>query len=236
MASISELRKERDGLRRARGRVLDDLADKHSERRKLIKAINHKRDRRDEAESDARREALADLIDNLVGERKRIEDRLESLDARLGNIKAALRRAVKRVKKAARKLRKGKHYASPSFAFAEFDCNNGTPIPEAAKPALRHLCENYLEPLRAKYGTVHINSGYRTAAYNASVGGATNSIHIYDQHPGAVAADHWCDGASPAAVYAFDNSRSPGGLGSYATFTHIDNRQLIGWATARWSG
>ena len=44
---------------------------------------------------------------------------------------------------------------------------------------LQRLCENWLEPLRAKYGApIIINSGYRSPAVNKAVGGVATSNHL----------------------------------------------------------
>jgi hypothetical protein len=92
--------------------------------------------------------------------------------------------------------------------------------------------------LRKSFGAVHINSGYRPTAYNASVGGEPNSVHIYD-YPGrnflAVAADITCENGSPADWYAFTAGKADG-RGTYATFHHADTRSRIGWPDATWTG
>jgi Peptidase M15 len=128
------------------------------------------------------------------------------------------------------------------FHVAEFDCHDGTPVPKASYDALEAWCRDIGEPLRAKFGAVHINSGYRTPAYNATLeGAATMSIHLYADHPNAsgdaqaVAADVVCDSGSPSEWYAFTSGIADG-RGSYATFHHCDNRNRIGWSDSTWSG
>lgn len=129
---------------------------------------------------------------------------------------------------------------SPNFHVSEFACKDGTPVPKEAYPALRHLCQTYLEPLRARFGSVHITSGYRHRSYNAAIGGASQSVHIYD-YPGrghdAVAADFVCSSGTPAQWAEFLEALNPGGLCPYpgSGFTHVDNRQRVGMAPARWS-
>lgn len=225
---------------------MSDLKDKREEklanledvRKALAKLDNEEKvlkGRIRELRNDADREDNADRIEAIRAKRDRIQDRREELEARQGKLSAKIKRLHKRIKARARKLRRKKYYASPHFRYAEFDCRNGTKVPRAAYPALRAHCRDILEPLRAKYGVVHVNSGYRTAAYNASVGGATNSIHIYDQHPGAVAVDHTSEGAAPSTVADFEEPLADG-LGRYATFTHADNRCRIGWPKSRWYG
>ncbi len=54
------------------------------------------------------------------------------------------------------------------------------------KDNARFLCERILEPIRAKFGPLHITSGYRPAAQNAAVGGIHNSEHEYGDDHAAV--------------------------------------------------
>lgn len=68
------------------------------------------------------------------------------------------------------------------FRLSEFTCRDGQPVPENAIPALRMWCAKLGDPLREKFGPVRITSGYRTASYNRSVGGASASYHRYDLH------------------------------------------------------
>ncbi|MFR9539169.1 MAG: D-Ala-D-Ala carboxypeptidase family metallohydrolase [Rikenellaceae bacterium] len=50
---------------------------------------------------------------------------------------------------------------------------------EAVKKSLQYLTENLLDPIRARFGApITINSGYRSPALNAAVGGAATSQHI----------------------------------------------------------
>lgn len=194
--------------------------------------------------ADNRRDELADLIEGC-------ESRLERLIVVTADTRKARRELAKRDKSLEKRIaiieRKLERKAQPSgqltpnFHVAEFDCHDGTPVPTASVPALKAHCETYLEPLRAAFGTVHINSGFRTLSYNASIGGASLSVHVYNgpwQHsPWAVAVDHVAAGASPPAVQAWHESHThPDGMGRYSSFTHVDNRNRIGWADSRWVG
>lgn len=122
---------------------------------------------------------------------------------------------------------------SPNFRLEEFKCHDGTPVPKASVPALRALCRDVLEPLRERFGSCHVSSGYRTRAHNMKIGGKKFSQHIYDDHPKSVAADlvfgrgrpsEWADAAESVC--------ERGGLGRYSSFIHVDNRG----SKARWSG
>jgi len=122
---------------------------------------------------------------------------------------------------------------SPHFHLREFACKDGTQVPKRSVPALQRLCADVLEPLRERFGTCTVMSGYRHQAYNRRIGGAKFSQHIYDLHPDSVAADltfargkpsEWADAAEPLL--------QRGGLGRYGSFIHVDNRGT----RSRWSG
>lgn len=129
---------------------------------------------------------------------------------------------------------------SQHFDSSEFDCHDGAKVPAAALPALRELCEHMLEPLRAKYGACHVNSGYRTRLYNASIGGARYSQHIYDDQPSSVAADVTFVRGGPAqwarsARWRFRfkslwRRRARGGVGLYGSFVHVDSGARRDWS------
>jgi uncharacterized protein YcbK (DUF882 family) len=132
-----------------------------------------------------------------------------------------------------------RHRLSKHFVVEEFDCHDGTPVSERDHNGLEYLARKLLEPLRAKYGVVHVHSGYRTPAYNRSVGGATNSFHIYPLHDGNdQAADVSCATGTPAQWHAFlarlrnEKRNGKGGLGLYSTFVHVDLRDY----PADWRG
>jgi uncharacterized protein YcbK (DUF882 family) len=129
---------------------------------------------------------------------------------------------------------------SPHFATEEFRCRDGHDVPASSIPALRELCVNMLEPLRAKYGRCHVNSGYRTRPYNASIGGARYSQHIYTDTPGSVAADVTFAKGGPAqwarsARWRFRfkpvwRKRARGGVGLYGSFVHLDSGARRDWS------
>jgi uncharacterized protein YcbK (DUF882 family) len=134
---------------------------------------------------------------------------------------------------------KTRHRLSKHFVVEEFDCHNGTKVQSRDYNGLEYLCRAYLEPLRKKYGSVHINSGYRTRAYNASIGGASNSYHVYTAHDGNdQAADITCAKGTPRDwhrtlnYYRRKKRNGRGGLGLYSTFVHVDIRDY----KADWRG
>ncbi len=115
---------------------------------------------------------------------------------------------------------------SANFVLAEFHCKDGTHVPAQAMKGLRRLVRNQLQPMRDKFGSCNVNSAYRTKSHNARVGGEPNSQHRYELGPESVAADVRFAQGSPRewaaeAERLFGNS---GGIGTYRTFVHVDNR------------
>jgi len=164
----------------------------------------------------------------------------DRLDKQIKRDRALVEKAEKKVRRIRRKINSSSK-PSPNFSYSEFNTNDGTPVPKAAYKGLDHLCKNYLEPLRAKFGPVSITSGYRHLAYNRQIGGEPNSVHIYDfqgRDGSAVAADIVCANGSPAEWGAFLDKLGVAGLGIYSGsgFVHLDNRNRMGWPKARWYG
>lgn len=73
------------------------------------------------------------------------------------------------------------HFALSEFTASEWAARNGKSVVvmqgDDIWNALTALCENILEPIRAHFGRVHINSGYRPAWLNTAIGGAPTSQH-----------------------------------------------------------
>lgn len=230
--SADKAREDRDHyrklLRRREARV-DELVEA---RNKLNREIKEKIERRKEKRAEGKGEALADEIEELKDYRDRLDERIADKRAEAKFFRRRFRGA-KRALKRARKRARGR--PSPNFTYAEFDCRDGTKIPSGSKPAVKAWCQEYGERLRSRFGAVHITSGYRHRAYNASIGGASNSVHIYDLHLAMVAGDFWCDRGSPRE-WADALEEIADGLGRYSSFVHADNRNRYGWSNARWSG
>lgn len=116
--------------------------------------------------------------------------------------------------------------SSPHFRITEFKCNDGTLVPSKYYPNVQKVM-NMLEKLRSALGSdmIKINSGYRTAGYNAKVGGAKSSLHLTANAADIVAYKNGKK-IAPATVYAKANTivGNAGGVGKYSTFTHIDCR------------
>lgn len=123
---------------------------------------------------------------------------------------------------------------SAHFNVREFACKDGRQVPPIAVPALKRLVVAYIEPMRAAFGPAHVLSGYRPRDYNARIGGAKYSQHIYEDSPSSVAADLVFRMGSPKEWAAFADHLGAGGVGRYDSsgFCHIDNRTN----RARWAG
>lgn len=242
-AELTRARQRLNRRREALAEVRQDLEDAN--------AATPDADTDEEAELAARRDELAGEIEEAVALRDRLLSRLDRLQDKQDAAKAALKKVLDESaedREALARLRERRKRAqeqaaqndrpSPNFTWAEFDCNDGTPLPQQSKPAVRHWCQTVGELVRARYGSVHINSAFRHRAYNARIGGEDNSVHIYD-FPGrefkAVAVDFSCAKGSPPEWYSFTSGKADG-RGLYATFHHADTRNRIGWPDATWRG
>lgn len=131
-------------------------------------------------------------------------------------------------------------YVTTHFSWAEFDCHDGTPVPDSVKPHVRRLC-NSLELIRARFGApLIVNSGYRTHAYNKRIGGALRSQHVF----GTAADFHPVERSKVATLAALidemlRNRELPdvGGFGIYRNWVHVDVRpRKPNGGIARWYG
>ena len=71
------------------------------------------------------------------------------------------------------------HFALGEFTRSESAKREGldnTPTPEHLEN-LKTLCEKVLEPIRLKYGSINISSGYRGKMLNHFIGGSVSSDH-----------------------------------------------------------
>lgn len=118
----------------------------------------------------------------------------------------------------------GAKQLSPAFRVREFRCRDGTDtilIDEGLVVLLQCIREHFGKP-------VTITSGYRTAAHNKAVKGATYSQHCYGK-----AADIRVQGVGVEAVAAYAETLLPnrGGVGRYPVkagrakgWVHVDTR------------
>ena len=100
---------------------------------------------------------------------------------------------------------------------------SGSKVPEALEANVR-LLATQLQALRDHIGIpIHLNSAYRTEAYNASIGGSPKS-----QHKLAKAADMVTSKYTPKQLAAIikklikEGKMMQGGVGVYPSFVHYD--------------
>jgi uncharacterized protein YcbK (DUF882 family) len=119
-----------------------------------------------------------------------------------------------------------------NFSLAEFACRDGTPVPPELRANVRTLADQ-LQVIRDFFDApVTIRSGYRTPAYNRSIGGAKNSKHLTADAADIVVAGYTAAEVQRAVAGLMRiGAVVDGGLGSYRTFTHVD----IG-PRRRWNG
>ena len=125
------------------------------------------------------------------------------------------------------KFRKGmNNKLSKNFSITEFASKDGEQTPPDVLENLRKVAQN-LELIRAHFGNkpIKINSGYRSPAHNASVGGKSKSLHLTGK-----AVDFVITGYNPKQIAAelekliAAKKISQGGIGIYPNFTHYDIR------------
>lgn len=128
------------------------------------------------------------------------------------------------------------HKITPHVTYGEFALGQ-----EARRFDHQHQCDTamrlaqFMERVRAQFGNkpVVITSGYRPAAINKLVGGASGSEHLYAV-PGEGAVDFFVDGADINAVQAWIDKEWPYslGLGAHRGFVHVGIRR--GSPRLRW--
>lgn len=118
-----------------------------------------------------------------------------------------------------------------NFSLHEFDCNDGTPVPDALLHNVEALA-GQLQILRDYLGErIMISSAYRHTAYNKKIGGKSNSYHLR-----AMAADIIVKSRTPRQLKAIveklieQKKVKFGGIGLYPGFLHVDIRRQA----ARW--
>ena len=104
---------------------------------------------------------------------------------------------------------------SKNFSRSEMSCRCGcgfNTVDVELIAILEDLREHFDRPVR-------INSACRCEKHNKHVGGAKTSQHLIGR-----AADITVDDVSPIGVYTYLSDNLSGGVGRYASFTHVDSR------------
>lgn len=116
---------------------------------------------------------------------------------------------------------------TPHFHFVEAACNHCGRIP--GTEVVRETAE-WMERVRAALGgrPIGCNSWCRCPTWNKEVGGAPNSFH-----PKGMAVDIVVSGLSPTEAWrkckALQKKGLIGGVGRYASFTHVDTGPSRSW-------
>ncbi|KSU60573.1 muramoyltetrapeptide carboxypeptidase [[Bacillus] enclensis] len=122
------------------------------------------------------------------------------------------------------------------FSFSEFYSKDGSGF-SGGKVGSTQVKENVrrlmykLEALRKKLGNVPItiNSGFRSISHNSSVGGASNSMHLY-----GVASDTNPSGKTPSQTAEIAKTCGFSGIIKYNTFVHVDSRIEYPYGSQFW--
>ena len=93
---------------------------------------------------------------------------------------------------------------SEHFKLVEF-CKHGAP-PDDCLPLAQRMCQEVLEPIHTKFGTMPITSGYRPPDANAAIGGAKTSAHQWT--PERCACDFQVPGAHLPDVFDYIRKES----------------------------
>lgn len=117
------------------------------------------------------------------------------------------------------KAKSGEVKLSTNFRVKEFASHDG-----ADKILIDDSLVVLLQKIRDHFGKpVIITSGYRTASYNASIGGSSSSYHVKGQ-----ACDIQIAGINPVIIGMYAETLGAGGIGVYAYtsggFVHVDTR------------
>ena len=117
------------------------------------------------------------------------------------------------------------------FTLKEFASHDGVPYPGVWIPdRLIPLC-NALEKIRALTNqSLHINSGYRSPAWNAHVKGAGHSQHVQGRAADIVLAGMTVKELHAAVLHLIEQKIiKDGGVGLYDNWIHYDHGSLRRW-------
>lgn len=118
-----------------------------------------------------------------------------------------------------------------NFHRSEFDCKDGTKVPNKYKANVIRLACNlqvlrdFVNENKREQLAININSAYRTESHNKAVKGAENSQHLT-----AKAVDIWIATILPVKLYFIidtlidQGKMDEGGLFLYNSFVHYDIR------------
>lgn len=128
---------------------------------------------------------------------------------------------------------------SPHFSLAELTRSETAQrwqirnIPDVTGIArLTDVCENVLEPVRARWGMTMVNSGYRSAAVNAKVPGSSDT----SQHTLCEAADFEVPGVPNAEIAKWIAAGGlPHGFDQLILEFYVPGDPSSGWVHGSWT-
>jgi hypothetical protein len=208
------------------------------ERRKALRDEDTRRDQEGNPWSDEDRDRmLEDVADDIEDAEDVLDELLERLDARKSKTDRVERKLethqerVKRLREKRRRIREEREgRLTQDWHVREFDCRQGGPVPSYMEDDLRALCRQVLQPMRDRFGPARCNSGHRWDWYNASIGGASGSYHVYEDRKRYPAADLWFERGSPQEWAAYARQLGAGGVGTYSNFVHVDPGPRRDWS------
>ncbi|EOD68948.1 D-Ala-D-Ala carboxypeptidase family metallohydrolase [Amycolatopsis vancoresmycina] len=118
------------------------------------------------------------------------------------------------------------HFNFSEFTDRDSGTFNGGKVNAATAKENARRCMYKLEALRKKLGNkaITVNSGFRSIAHNAEIGGASDSMHLY-----GTAADLNVPGVANKTVYQKAETCGFSGLETYNTdHQHVDSRADLG--------
>ena len=120
---------------------------------------------------------------------------------------------------------------TPNFTLKEFECKDGTPVPQKYIENVKELANN-LQVLRDEIGlSISINSAYRHPFYNKRIGGAKFSQHLTASASDIVVRDLTPKKVAKTILKLIKSGKmKEGGVGLYNGFVHYDIRGT----KARW--
>ena len=107
---------------------------------------------------------------------------------------------------------------------ADFEC------PCCAANHINNAVVSLVQTIETQLGSaVNVNSGYRCAAHNRTVGGAPNSQHLRGNAADITSRDAARRNALFNICLRMWNNNQIGGLGIYNTFRHVDTGRHRTW-------
>jgi len=126
-------------------------------------------------------------------------------------------------------MKLSQHFDLSEFTRSESAKREGldnTPTPEHLEN-IKILCEKVLEPIRLRFGSINISSGYRGKLLNHFIGGAINSDHCVGR-AADIDMDDVCTGVTNKEIFEYikDNLEFDQVINEYNySWVHVGYRQ-----------